>query len=121
MIERTNKITLFASIGSIISGFVASLCCIGPLVFVVLGLGGAAFFAKLEQYKLIFGLVSLAFLSLGFFFAYRGGEECSSGTSCAAIDPKRRKLNRIILWIAAILVVAFILLPNIIGFLLLEK
>jgi mercuric ion transport protein len=115
MAERTDKITLFASIGSITSGLVASLCCIGPLVFVVLGLGGAAFFAKLEQYRLIFGAVSLGFLSLGFFFAYRGGEECSPGTSCA-INPKRRKLNRIILWIAAILVVAFIFSPNIIGF-----
>lgn len=114
MAERNDKITLFASIGSVISGLAASLCCIGPLVFVILGLGGAAFFAKLEQYRLIFGVVSLGFLSLGFFFAYRIREKCSPDTSCV-ISPKRRKLSRIILWIATILVVAFILSPNIIG------
>jgi mercuric ion transport protein len=115
MVDKTNKITLFASIGSIISGLIASLCCIGPLVFVVLGLSGAVFFAKLEQFRWLFGTVALGFLVLGFFFAYRGGAECSPGTSCA-INPKRRKLNRVILWIAAILVVAFIFSPNIIGF-----
>jgi mercuric ion transport protein len=113
--DKTDKITLFTSIGSVVSGLFASLCCIGPLVFVVLGLSGAAFFAKLEQYRFLFGTIALGFLALGFFFAYRGGEECSPGTSCA-INPKRRKLTRIILWIAAILVVAFIFSPNIIGF-----
>ncbi len=114
MAERNDKITLFASIGSVMSGLAASLCCIGPLVFVVLGLGGAAFFTKIEQYRLIFVAVSIGFLSLGFFFAYRGGEKCSPDTSCA-ISPKRRKLSRIILWIAAVLVFAFIISPNIIG------
>ena len=114
MVNKTDKITLFASAGSMISGLIASLCCIGPLVFVVLGLSGAAFFAKLEQYRWLFGTVAFGFLAPGFFFAYRGGEECSPGTSCE-IDPKRRRLNRIILWIATILVVAFILSPNIIG------
>ena len=115
MADKTKKITLFASLGSITSGLVASLCCIGPLVFVVLGLSGTAFFTKFEQYRWIFGTVALGFLALGFFFAYRGGEECAPGSSCA-VNPERRKINRIILWIAAILVVAFIFSPNIIGF-----
>ncbi len=115
MADKTEKITLFASLGSITSGLVASLCCIGPLVFVVLGLSGTAFFTKFEQYRWIFGTVALGFLALGFFVAYRGEKECAPGTSCA-INPKRRKLNKIVLWIAAILVVVFIFSPNIIGF-----
>lgn len=115
MADKTEKITLFASIGSIISGFLASLCCIGPLIFVVLGLSGATFFTKFEQYRWIFGTVALGFLALGFFVAYRGENECAPGTSCA-INTKRTKLNKIVLWIAAILVVVFIFSPNIIGF-----
>lgn len=115
MADRTEKITLFAFIGSIMSGLVASLCCIGPLIFVILGLSGAAFFTKFEQYRLLFGAIALVLLTLGFFFVYREKEECAPGTSCA-ISPKRKKLNRIILWIAAILVIAFIFSPNIIGF-----
>lgn len=115
MADKTEKITLFASIGSITSGLVASLCCIGPLVFVVLGLSGTAFFTKFEQYRWIVGTVALGFLALGFFVAYRGEKECAPGTSCA-INTKRKKLNKIVLWIAAILVVVFIFSPNIIGF-----
>lgn len=113
--DKTDKMTLFASIGSVISGLVASLCCIGPLVFVILGLSGAAFFAKLEQFRWLFGVVALGFLALGFFFVYRKKEECAPGTSCA-ISPRKRKLNKIILWIATILLIAFIFSPNIIGF-----
>jgi mercuric ion transport protein len=115
MADKTEKITFFASIGSVISGLVASLCCMGPLAFVILGLSGAALSAKLEQYRWLFGAVALGFLSLGFFFAYREKWECVPNASCK-VNPKRRKLNRIILWIAAILVVAFIFSPNIIGF-----
>ena len=115
MADKTEKMTLFASLGSVVSGLLASLCCIGPLVFVILGLSGAAFFTKLEQYRWIFGTIAFGFLAFGFFFAYRGGEECSPGTSCA-VNPGRRKLNKILLWIAAILVVATIFSPNIIGF-----
>jgi mercuric ion transport protein len=117
MEDKNENFTILASLGSVISGLIASLCCIGPLVFVVLGLSGAAFFAKLEQYRLIFGAVAFGFLGLGFFFAYREGDQCSPGTSCA-VNPGRKKLNKIILWIATILVIAFIFSPNIIGFFL---
>ncbi|MGB7291719.1 MAG: mercuric transporter MerT family protein [Thermodesulfobacteriota bacterium] len=115
MIDKNEKVTIFASLGSVISGLIASLCCIGPLVFVVLGLSGAAFFTKLEQYRWIFGTIAFGFLAFGFFFAYRTGEECSPGTICA-VNPGRRKLNKILLWIATILVIAFIFSRNIIGF-----
>lgn len=114
MVDKTEQITVLSTIGSIIAGLAASLCCIGPLAFVILGLSGAAFFVKLEQYRWLFGGVAIGFLALGFFFAYRDIGECAPGSSCEA-NPKRRKLNRIVLWIAAVLVAAFIFSPNIIG------
>ena len=117
MADKTEKMTLFASLGSVVSGLLASLCCIGPLVFVVLGLSGAAFFAKLEQYRLLFGTVALGFLALGFFFTYRGGEECAPGSNCA-VNPGKRRLNKIILWVATVLVIGFLLSPYILAFLL---
>ncbi len=55
--------------GAIITAFVASLCCIGPLLFVVLGLGAfgaAATFETARPY-----LLGLAVLLLAFGF-YRG-------------------------------------------------
>lgn len=114
MSNKIEKITFLSSISSVIAGFVASLCCIGPLIFVIVGLSGAAFFAKLEQYRWIFGGIALGFLALGFFFAYKGGDKCEPGTSCA-VNPKRRRLNKFILWTATILVVGFVFSPNIIG------
>jgi mercuric ion transport protein len=42
--------------GSVIGGILASLCCIGPLVFALLGISGAAFaqrFAPLRPYFLV--------------------------------------------------------------------
>ena len=113
--DRSDKITIFSSAGSIVAGILASICCIGPLVFVVLGLSGAAFFVEFEQYRLIFGIFAIGFLSLGFFFTYRGGKDCTAGTSCA-VNQSRRKPNKILLWISAILVIVFIFSPNILGF-----
>jgi mercuric ion transport protein len=114
MADKSQRITFIASIGSVISGVVASLCCIGPLVFVILGLSGAAAFAQLEQYRWLFGGLALGFLAIGFFFAYRENDECAPGTSCAA-NPGRRKLNKAVLWIATVLVIIAMFLPNIIG------
>ena len=114
MADKDQRITLLASIGSVISGVVASLCCIGPLLFVILGLSGAALFAKLEQFRWLFGAVAVGLLALGFFFAYRENDECAPGTSCAA-NPGRRKLNKAVLWIATVLVIIAMFLPNIIG------
>lgn len=113
MVNKTEKITLFTTIGSIIAGLIASLCCIGPLLFVVLGLSGAAFFTVFEQYRLIFGLIAFGFLALGFFFVYRNNEHCAPGSSCAV--NKSTKFNKILLWVATILVISFVFSPNIIG------
>ena len=117
MADKVDKITVFSFTGSIIAGLLASICCIGPLMFVFLGLSGAAFFAKFEEYRWIFGTLAFGFLAIGFFFTYRGGEDCTRGTSCT-INPGRRKLNKVLLWVSAVLVVGFILSPNIIGFFL---
>jgi len=113
MVNKTEKITLFTTIGSIIAGLIASLCCIGPLLFVVLGLSGAAIFTVFEQYRLIFGLVAFGFLALGFFFTYRNNEQCASGSSCTV--NKSTKFNKILPWVATILVIGFVFSPNIIG------
>lgn len=117
MAEKTEKVTLFASIGSVISSFVASLCCIGSLLFVFLGIGGFAFFAKFKQYDWLFGILALGLLGLGFFFTYRGREECASDPSCA-VNYGKRKFKKIILWISTVLVIGFLISPYILAFLL---
>jgi len=47
--------------GGILSGVLASLCCVGPLVLVLFGLGSVSFALSLSQYRLYF-------LGIGFLF-----------------------------------------------------
>ena len=115
MMNKVEKIRVFSYFGSVITAILASICCIGPLVLVFLGLSGAAFFAKFETYRWVFGLMALGFVALGFFITYRRRNECAKESSCA-VNPSRRKLNIILLWISTVLVVGFIFSPNIIGF-----
>ncbi|PYQ47791.1 MAG: hypothetical protein DMF78_22810 [Acidobacteria bacterium] len=38
-------------LGSVIGGILASVCCIGPLVFALLGISGAAFAQRFEPLR----------------------------------------------------------------------
>jgi copper chaperone CopZ len=97
--------------GAVAAAAAASLCCIGPLVFVALGLGAfgaAAVFETLRPYLLSAAALLLAF---GFYRAYfrRSGAACAPGEACAT-KPSGRA-TRGALWVAAFCVIAFALSP----------
>ena len=92
-----------------LAGILASACCVGPLVLVSLGLGGAwvSTLTVLAPYRWIF--FSIAMLAL--FFAwrkiYRPVELCEPGQVCAV--PRTRRFYKITLWVVATLVlIAFV-------------
>jgi len=101
--------------GSLISGILASVCCIGPIVFAVLGIGGAGFILKFENYRPLFIVVAVIFLGTAFYFTYKkkSAANCEPGTLCAS--PKSDTMNKVVLWIATVLVAFFILFPGIIS------
>ena len=70
-VAETRSWSLMASIGSIFSAFIASLCCVGPLVFALLGIGGAGLLVKFEPYRPYFTVATFALLGAGFYFTYR--------------------------------------------------
>ncbi len=94
--------------GALLSTFVASLCCIGPLLFVALGIGAfsaASFFASARPYLLVMAGLLLA---LGFYRVYfRRAEVCAPGEACAT--KPINKAGRAGLWLGLIGVVAFAL------------
>lgn len=100
--------------GAIVAGFAASLCCIAPLIFVVLGfgtLGMAAIFEPARPY-LMGGAVIL--LALGYYWTYFRGEraaECKPGQECETRPAGRA--SRIGLWVATFAVILFALTPYI--------
>lgn len=110
--NKAQKTTL---IGSVLTAILASVCCIGPLVFAVLGISGAGFILKFEAYRPLFIIVATALLGTAFYFTYKKkpAEECADGTYCA--NPKSDRINKIILWVATGLVVIAIFFPTIIS------
>ncbi len=95
---------------SVVAAFVASLCCLLPIVFALGGfavVGAAAFFASLRPYLLA---MTFALLAAGFYFAYRKpAGACVEGSTCAR--PTAVRSGRIGLWVATAAVIAFAAFP----------
>ncbi len=97
--------------GAVVGAVAASLCCILPVIAAALGLAGfaaAEFFARWRPYFLggTFGL-----LGAGFYWAYRSPRQqtCEPGSVCERTPVGR--WNRLLLWLAAGLVILFSTFP----------
>lgn len=91
--------------GGVIAGLAASICCIGPLVLVALGVGGVAagligFFTPLRP---VFIGIALLFLGLAAYRLFFVPKVCAPGTAC--VDPRTLR-NQRLLFIGVVLVVA---------------
>ena len=71
--------------GAIGSAIAASVCCLGPLLLAVLGLGGGALFLKFAPYRPLFAVMTVLSLGGAFYLSYRASpsDECEPGTACA--------------------------------------
>ncbi len=95
--------------GSIFAALGASLCCVGPVLFALLGLGAfgaSSVFTSLRPYLLAVAVLAIAF---GFYRAYFRREACAPGEACATGSVS--KASRALLWVAAVSVLAFALSP----------
>jgi len=85
--------------GSIVAAITASLCCIGPLVAVVLGTSGFAASAVFEKWRPVFLSVTFALLALAWYLTYRKPKtDCEPGSACATKPVA--KWNKMVLWLA---------------------
>jgi mercuric ion transport protein len=90
----------------------ASVCCVGPLVLLTLGIGGAwiADLTALEPLRPWFTAATLLFFGLAFRRLYwRQPLACPPGASCA--DPKVLRRQRSIFWIVALTMLALLSVP----------
>ena len=94
-----------------LAAILASACCLGPLVLLSLGIGGAwiANLTALEPYRPLF--IGLALLAL--FFArrriFRPAAECKPGEVCAI--PPVRAGYKLLFWAVAALVLVGLTFP----------
>ncbi len=97
------------SIGSIFTAFLASLCCLGPALLAIAGVGSVGFLSVFEAYRPYLIGLTVLLLATGLFFAYRGKKvECEDGT--CKIE-SAGKWNKILLWVAALVAVFFLSFP----------
>ncbi|RMH50622.1 MAG: hypothetical protein D6682_06500 [Zetaproteobacteria bacterium] len=65
-------------IGAVIAGGLASACCIGPLIVVLLGLGSASAFVALEPYRPLLAVLTFALLAWAGWRHWRGRRLCAA-------------------------------------------
>ncbi len=101
--------------GSLIAGVLAaigaSVCCVGPLVLLALGIGGGwiGSLTAMEPFRPVFIILTLVFLGLAFRKLYLAPQVCSPGTPCA--NPETRRRQRAIFWIVTALLVGLLAAP----------
>ena len=97
--------------GGVLAAIGASLCCVVPLVFVSLGIGGAwlASLQGFEPYRPYFIAVTVLFLALAFRALYLKPARCKPGEACA--DPHVRRRQRAIFWSVSFVLLVLSVIP----------
>jgi mercuric ion transport protein len=98
-------------IAGILSAIGASICCVGPLVLLALGVSGAwiGSLTALEPYRPIFIGLTLLFLGFAFRRLYLARPACAPDSACA--NPRVVKRQRLAFWIVTALVLGLIAVP----------
>lgn len=106
--QLDEKTTLWASVLAAIG---ASVCCVGPLVLLALGISGAwvSNLTAIEPYRPFFIGLTLLFLGLSFRKLYLMPQVCTHGTPCA--NPKTRQRQRLLFWVVAFLLMGLLAVP----------
>lgn len=102
---------LKTAIAAVVTTIGASLCCVGPLVLISLGIGGTwiSYLTAFEPYQPIFVGLTLIFIFLAFRKLYLLPRVCIPGTPCA--DPKTIRNQRTIFWIVSVILITLLTFP----------
>jgi mercuric ion transport protein len=103
------------AVASVVAALAASACCIGPVVFSLMGAGAlSAASTKMEPYRPWFLAAAAVMLGGAFYTAYRPlAVDVCDAERC---EPRSRTIARLLVWIAAIVAALLIAFPYYIGF-----
>lgn len=110
-IEKNFKRPSWLGVGAVLAAIGASACCIGPLVLLSLGIGGAWMTAltSMEAVRPIFLIATLVFIGLAFRQLYLVPDPCEIGDACASVSVKHNQ--RIIFWVGSVILLALLAFP----------
>ncbi len=94
---------------ALLAAMLSSACCWLPLALLAVGASAAGLSQFIVSARWAFIAFALVSLGAGFYFSYRRKGSCTPGATCAPSGAAR--LNRMMLWISAILVLAMIAYP----------
>lgn len=100
--------------GVIVAALAASVCCVGPLVLLGLGVGGAwvGNLTALEPFRPYLMTITLGVLVYAFYRIYKPQvKDCEPGSFCA--NPNSHRINKITLWISTVFVLGLLATPYI--------
>jgi len=111
-ISSSRRAALLAA-GGVLGAIGASTCCIIPLAFISVGMGGAWLgnVVALAPYQPIFVAVALACLGAGFYFVHRKPSAAACEADSVCPPPKSARFTKIALGGGALLVAAAIAYP----------
>lgn len=80
----------------VVAAMGASLCCIGPLIFTLLGVSGAAALTKFSVLRVPMIFIVILVFGVAGFSLYKKRDICEPGSPC--VDPKKYRLMQWIYW-----------------------
>lgn len=102
-------------IASALAAIGASACCVGPLVLLSLGIGGAwvSTLTRLEPLRPLFVALTVVLLALAWRKLHRA-PACVPGHACA--DPKVGRRQKFVFWLVAPLLLGLLASPWIVPY-----
>ena len=96
------KTSNFPMIGGILAAIGAGVCCVGPLVLLLLGISGSWIgnLTAFEPYRPVFVLFVVLLFSYSGWKIYRPVDECKADTACAV--PATQQRRKVIFWLSAL-------------------
>lgn len=113
-LEKESRAARTGMVGAIVASVGASICCVGPVAAVMLGMTSLATLANVEFLRPVFTSITIALLGAAFFSAYRRrtNPACEPGSLCERQGPDRvRRANRIAVWTAAVVCLVVLTFP----------
>ena len=107
----TDEKKSWINIGAVLAAIGASVCCVGPLLLLSLGVSGAwiSSLASFEPVRPVFIILTLVFIGLSYRKLYLIPNNCEEDESCAS--PDGQKKQKLTFWVGSILILLLLAFP----------
>ena len=114
-VTAVRRRSIGTSFGAMAAAVMASLCCVGPVLFVILGVG-AGFGRMFEPVRPVFTILTVALVAAGFYAVYGRRKApvpsttCDTDGVCAA--PFTRTRDKLVVWLGALVALLLLTFPT---------